>query len=747
MFTKKLEEIFTLEALKAGFEKIGSEGSGIDEISLIDFEERLFTNLQAIKDELLAGTYAPEPIEKIEIPKPGSSELRPIALGSVRDKVVQHALATELHAYFDPLLSENSYAYRPNRSHVKAIVKTSEILRKGYSWAIRTDIDNFFEEIDHEKMLQLLRRSIKDLKILDVCTLFLRNGLFHEKEYSSHRRGIHQGDILSPLFSNLYLDQMDKFLESRGIPFVRYADDFVLFFDERHDASQWLEELKLYLGIISLTLEESKTAIMGVEEGFTFLGAFFRGKEVTIDPTRFVKVEKKIESIALEQHTFGEFIVRLNAYVKTLRIMYGAFVTVNSEQLKRLNESLWNAVSARIYLAKSVGEITTKTAFREAVYPIAMFNPISDEERKSQIELAIVRGYERYTENKSDKLKGRTDPLYRKKVEYAEAFSRMSTLHITAPGIFLGVGKNRFVVKERGKVIQAIPKTQIERIIINAKGVSISSSVIETCSKSKIPIDFIDHSHTPYASLISHQAFLPQTAIRQYELFFRGDGLYLAKEFIEGKAKNQINYLKYLNRYHQSLDETIASMSMMLKKMKQDAQTSSEVMGFEGMISAYYWSGLQQVIEPSWGFKARITKGARDVVNSALNYAYAILYGKVQESLVKSGLSLYVSYLHVPDAGKPTLVFDMIEEFRSFVVDRTVFTMLNRNEPIRVDETGLLTPLARKRIAENVLERLGSYTTWKKESRKISNIIQHQAYLLSRHIHGEDKYTAFIGKY
>jgi CRISPR-associated endonuclease Cas1 len=420
---------------------------------------------------------------------------------------------------------------------------------------------------------------------------------------------------------------------------------------------------------------------------------------------------------------------------------------MHTTQLKELNDEIWEAVSARIYIAKNVGEISTKASFRELVYPLTLFHSISDEERNKLIDIAILRGYERYQNENPSKSKGRTDPIARKKIEYAEAFARLSTLHVTTPGVFIGVGKNRFIVKERGKVTHSIPKAQIERIIINANGVSLSSSVVEACSKAKIPIDFIDYKHTPYASLMTQDAPLPQTTIRQYEIFFSGEGLYLAKEFIEGKAKNQINYLKYLNRYHKTLDAIILKMEKSLKTMKKEAKKPAEVMGYEGTISASYWQGLHMVVDPSWGFTARVTKGARDTVNSALNYAYAILYGKIQESLVRSGLSLYVSYLHVPDTGKPALVYDMIEEFRAFVVDRTIITMLNRNEPIRVDETGKLTALARKKIAENVFERLGSYTTWKKESRKISNIIQYQSYLLSRHIHSEDKYAAFIGKY
>ncbi len=167
---------------------------------------------------------------------------------------------------------------------------------------------------------------------------------------------------------------------------------------------------------------------------------------------------------------------------------------------------------------------------------------------------------------------------------------------------------------------------------------------------------------------------------------------------------------------------------------------------YEGSISVAYWDSLGLVIEVP--FERRVTFGARDIVNSSLNYAYAILYGKIQHSLVHAGLSLSISYLHALDDKKPTLTYDMIEEFRTFVVDRSIISMLNKKEPIKLDSKGLLTKDSRKLISKNIKEKLGSYTMYKKESRKVENIIQSQAYRLAKVVNGEEKkYRAFLGKY
>ena len=169
-------------------------------------------------------------------------------------------------------------------------------------------------------------------------------------------------------------------------------------------------------------------------------------------------------------------------------------------------------------------------------------------------------------------------------------------------------------------------------------------------------------------------------------------------------------------------------------------------MGFEGSAAAIYWDGIKSILPLE--FEKRITFGAKDIVNSSLNYAYAILYSKVQECLYLAGLSLHISFLHALDSTKPTLVFDMIEQFRTFMVDRVIVSMLNKDEPITLNKEGLLTDASKKLIAQNIKEKLGSYTMWKKESCKCENIIMQECYDLARFINGESKsYRPFVGKF
>jgi CRISPR-associated endonuclease Cas1 len=173
----------------------------------------------------------------------------------------------------------------------------------------------------------------------------------------------------------------------------------------------------------------------------------------------------------------------------------------------------------------------------------------------------------------------------------------------------------------------------------------------------------------------------------------------------------------------------------------------NRLMGLEGNISQYYWNSLKMILPPETGFEKRITRGARDLFNSSLNYGYGILYNRVQQALADAGAALYISFLHEPRGKKPTLVFDQIEEFRQFIVDRAVVAMCNRQEPLRTDRQGMLTEKARRLIIKNVQERLGSYVRWRGKRWKCEDIIFHQARLLMQHVRGEKRYRPFIGRY
>jgi len=743
MFTKPLEYIFLPSALKDAYEDINKAASGIDEVNFREFEENFSKNINSLSKRLLKGEYSPEPLKKIEIEKPNSDEMRPIALSAIKDKIVQRVLYANLNPYYEKLFCDKSYAYRPDKSTIKALNRVSDYLNKSYRYVLKTDIDNFFETIDHTILLELLEKEISDKKILKLISLFLQTGGFKKREYDEHIQGVHQGDILSPLLSNIYLNEMDKFLQEQNVEFVRYADDFVVLFKKKNSAYQTLKILKKFLKSLKLSLEKEKTSIVHISDGFEFLGVSFIGRNRFITQSRIDKSVEKLQKLASTTSGFMKYVEDCNSYLRALKNYYLKIIQKNTQQYFLLQEALIESVSHKVYLSKKSKIVKTKKAFRNLVTNIRFETLFDEKDAQEAREMAIARGYEKYLANKS--YKASKSVINKKKNRYAQKFANEATLHISTPGLMLGVSKNKFVLKEYGRVKERYALNRVERIIFEGKGFTLSSDVIKKCADHKIGCDFIDTKAQPYATLTSYNAAVTQNIVNQSMLLKTPKQLEIAKAFIKGKAKNQINYLKYLNKYHQILDKEIASMEKNFIKIKS-VESVDVLMGIEGSLSVAYWSGVRLVLEVP--FEKRITLGARDIVNSSLNYAYAILYGEVQRALIQAGLSLNISFLHALEGNKPTLTFDMIEEFRTFVVDRVVVSMLNKDEPLKLGSDGLLTKTSRQLLARNIKEKLGSYTMWKKESRKIQNIIQTQAYHLATVVQGDEKkYKPFIGKF
>ncbi|SFV51362.1 CRISPR-associated protein Cas1 [hydrothermal vent metagenome] len=449
--------------------------------------------------------------------------------------------------------------------------------------------------------------------------------------------------------------------------------------------------------------------------------------------------------IAREAKKPKEFVKKMNQFTDGLSRYYLKIIAPDSKQFAMLHDALIDASAQFVYLQRKSSKITTKKAFKEPFAELYLLKEPSITEHRESIERIISKGFEKYLAGKS--YTKDDSSIKRSKQKYAKSFASSSVLYVSQIGVYLGMNKNSITVKLKGKTIAKMPKKQCEQIIIAGKAISLSSNMVYLCAKEQIAIDFVDGRDVPFASILSAKNTYPKMALMQLELLAHNRDLYLAKRFIQGKAKNQLNYLKYLNRYHNELDEAIESIETKIKQNIKNANSVAQLMGYEGEISTLYWQALVTILRDKSDFAGRVNRGASDLVNSALNYGYAILYARVQNALHRAGLALHISFLHSMQDGKPTLVYDMVEEFRAFVVDRTIVSMVNKNEPLKLDSKNMLTEKSRQLIVKNVKERLGVYTKHKKSSKKVENIISDQAYMLARHIRGEDKYKPFIGKY
>ena len=208
--------------------KVNKGAPGIDEMPVSKLDEYFKAHKDEIKTSIMEMKYKPLPVRRVYIPK-SNGKKRPLGIPTAVDRVIQQAVAQVLSQIYDSSFSENSYGFRSNRSAHDAIDKVLEYLNEGYEWVIDLDIEKYFDTVNHDKLISILREKVNDKTTLHLIRSFLRAGVMENGLTSPTEIGVPQGGPLSPILSNIYLDKFDKELEERGLRFVRYADDCDIF--------------------------------------------------------------------------------------------------------------------------------------------------------------------------------------------------------------------------------------------------------------------------------------------------------------------------------------------------------------------------------------------------------------------------------------------------------------------------------------------------------------------------------------
>jgi RNA-directed DNA polymerase len=226
----RMEEVLRRENLTAAYERVVRNGGagGVDGRSVDDLKEQLQTDWPHIREQLLSGTYKPSPVRRVEIPKPGGG-VRTLGIPTVMDRMIQQALSQALTPIFDPEFSEDSYGFRPGRSPQDAVLRAKEHIEAGHRWVVDLDLEAFFDTVNHDVLMARVKRKVKDKRVLRLIGNYLRAGMMEGGLMSPRTEGTPQGGPLSPLLSNILLDDLDKELERREHRFVRYADDFQVY--------------------------------------------------------------------------------------------------------------------------------------------------------------------------------------------------------------------------------------------------------------------------------------------------------------------------------------------------------------------------------------------------------------------------------------------------------------------------------------------------------------------------------------
>lgn len=338
MFGHKLiEEVCERNNLKLALKRVQQNGGapGVDGMTVDKLREHLKQNWPALKKQLLEGSYKPSPVRRVRIPKPNGTDKRELGIPCAVDRFIQQAILQVLQGKWDPTFSDHSHGFRPKRGARQAVAKAQSYLRQGYEWVVDIDLEKFFNRVNQDKLMSALAREIEDKRVLRLIRAFLNAGVMENGLVSPSDEGVPQGGPLSPLLSNIVLDELDKELEARGHKFVRYADDCNIYVRSKHAGQRVMRSVSRFIAQrLKLKVNESKSAVARPRER-KFLGfSFTSGK----DPHRrkiavqsLERFKNRVRQITNRNHSksFEKRVEDLSTYLRGWRGYFGFCETPN----------------------------------------------------------------------------------------------------------------------------------------------------------------------------------------------------------------------------------------------------------------------------------------------------------------------------------------------------------------------------------------------------------------------------------
>lgn len=279
MWFSLMDKVYSPKNLKAAWARVrlNAGAAGIDKQTIDLFEKNEEWELQQLHEQLRDGKYRPLAVRRTWINKPGSTDKRPLGIPAVRDRVVQTALRHTLEPIWEAEFAETSYGFRPGRGCLNALRRVDELLKQGYTWVVDADLKKYFDTIPHDRLMEVVRQRIADGRILDLIESYLQAGVMDGDEMQESELGTPQGAVISPLLSNLYLNDLDHEAARQGFAMVRYADDFVILCRSQEEAERALAWVRGQVEAKGLTLHPEKTRLVDATQkgGFDFLGYHF----------------------------------------------------------------------------------------------------------------------------------------------------------------------------------------------------------------------------------------------------------------------------------------------------------------------------------------------------------------------------------------------------------------------------------------------------------------------------------------
>jgi len=306
---RMMEAVCERENLKEALRRVkANKGSaGVDGMTVGGIADYLKQHWPAIREQLMNGTYEPKPVRRVEIPKPDGG-VRKLGIPTVLDRLIQQAVMQVLQRRWDPTFSESSYGFRPGRSARQAVAQAQQYIADGHGWCVDLDLEKFFDRVNHDKLMGQIAKRVEDKRLLKLIRAFLNAGVMENGVVSPSVEGTPQGGPLSPLLSNLVLDELDRELERRGHRFVRYADDCNVYVRSERAGQRVMESVRQFIAQkLRLKVNEAKSAVARPRER-KFLGfSFTAGPEVrrVIAPKALDRFKQRIREITIRAKGVG----------------------------------------------------------------------------------------------------------------------------------------------------------------------------------------------------------------------------------------------------------------------------------------------------------------------------------------------------------------------------------------------------------------------------------------------------------
>ena len=294
-----LEEICEIRNLQESFKSVkrNKGAPGIDGLTISKFEANLEQELVQLRQEVLNWTYKPTPVKRVEIPKPSGKGVRHLGIPIIKDRVLHMAIKRILEPLIDPTFSINSYGFRKGKSQRQAVEAAQKIVQSGKEFVVDIDLSKFFDRINHDRLIFRLRQHIKDKRVLRLIGMILRSGIMTNSGVTMPKEGSVQGSPLSPLLSNVVLDELDKELERREIEFCRFADDCNAFTKSKRAAERVMESIKKFIEKkLKLKVNEEKSKVAKSDQ-VKFLGMTIVNGAIAISKVAYNKAMEKVKSL------------------------------------------------------------------------------------------------------------------------------------------------------------------------------------------------------------------------------------------------------------------------------------------------------------------------------------------------------------------------------------------------------------------------------------------------------------------